>query len=445
MAADYSEQIVSELADHDYKFLKTLGCGQYGVVVLAIRMRDQAQLAIKITKSLDAFHAEIAIFNALSNHPSIVNYYGSWTTRNMSGVVMDYIEGRSLLDILMEAPLSEVQACSFFRQLVEAMNHSHYHCHIIHRDLKAENIMIRFDMSRLIVIDWGMGMKWNPGVTTFQNCGSPDYAAPELYRNKGYEGPEIDCWAMGVILYALVTSNFPFPGNTPYEIAYRVCKGVYPPHPGSPELVDLVSKLLCVDPIRRITLTEVLLHPWFAGSPNMLCESAGHSLGGSSLHRSDFCQDLYQSDEIKQKHATEIKRNLSAEVKVRRNSKRATKSPKRSSKSRSRQRKEKERRSSLVELPLSALRQSAPKKSTSQRKPDERRGSSIEFPASLLRQSVPKKSRRSSKKEPLSPSPLQASCSSDNEEAPSTPHKLLATFIKRRKQKSIGSRLIKKE
>lgn len=415
MAVDYSKMIISELADHGYQFLKTLGSGQYGVVVLAIRIRDRAKLAIKITKSLDVLQAEIAIFNALTNHPSIATYYGAWTTRHMSGVVMDYIEGRSLLDILMGSPLSEVQACTLFRQLVGAMNHSHYHCHIIHRDLKAENIMIKDNMSRLIIIDWGMGMKWNPGVITFQNCGSPDYAAPELYRNKGYEGPEIDCWAMGVILYAMVTSNFPFPGNTPYEIAYRICKGVYPPPPGSSELVDLISKLLCVDPVRRISLPEVLLHPWFSGSPNMLCESAGHSLGESSLRRSNFCKDLYQSDPV-QLHKSD-------EGKPQRNSKQkaTTKSPHRHSKLNSHH-KRKHRRSSSIELSTSTVHD-------------------------LTEKSSSKKPRRSPKKDVLcSPYPVQPSCSSDTEGASSSPKRLSTFLIMRRKHKStIGSTLLKKE
>ena len=406
MAANSSENIVSELVDHGYQFLKTLGSGQSGVVVLVTRMRDHANLAIKITKSVDALQREIAIFNALTDHPSIVAYHGAWTTRHISGVVMEYIEGRSLLEILMESPLAEVQACALFRQLIGAMHHSHYHCHITHRDLKAENIMVKANMSSLIVIDWGMGIKWNPGETIFQNCGSPDYAAPELYRGKGYEGPEIDCWALGVILYAMVTSDFPFPGNSPIEIAYRVCRGIYRPFPGSPELVDLVSKLLCVDPTRRISLPEVLLHPWLADSPNLLYQSTGHSLGGSSLHRSDFCQDIYQSDEINPKKNSKQKHT--------------SKSPHRHSKHR--HHKHKHRRSSSIELKAST----APALST---------------------KSSSKKSRRSPKKEVLSPpSPLQPSCSFDNETSSSPSKRLFTLRMMRRKRKSTtGSMVLKKE
>ena len=101
------------------------------------------------------------------------------------------------------------------------MTRAHEQAHISHRDLKAGNLMISSGGSTLNVIDW------STDITYSQNCGSPDYAAPEIYKKKSYVGPEVDIWAMGVILSAMVTSNFPFPGDTPFEIAYRDCKGIY--------------------------------------------------------------------------------------------------------------------------------------------------------------------------------------------------------------------------
>ncbi|MDP2435342.1 MAG: serine/threonine-protein kinase, partial [archaeon] len=103
--------------------------------------------------------------------------------------------------------------------------------------------------------------------------GSPDYAAPELYLGKPYRGTEVDVWAMGVVLFAMITGEFPFPGADSSQIAFAVCRRDYNvPFGVSPALLDLLARMLTKDPASRITVREIQQHPWVSlmrtvGSP----------------------------------------------------------------------------------------------------------------------------------------------------------------------------------
>ena len=195
------------LLSEGYQYVRTLGQGQYGLVLLATR--NERKLALKVTRNIKSFQSEVLILTGLGEHPNIVQYHKSWSTKTLHVINLGYISGRSLLEILKENPLSEVRAHFYFCQLISAMTHAHEVTGIAHRDLKAENLMISSGGSTLYVIDWGMSTKWSPGVTYSRTCGSPDYASPEIYKKKPCLEPEVDIWAMGVILYAMVTSNFP--------------------------------------------------------------------------------------------------------------------------------------------------------------------------------------------------------------------------------------------
>ena len=246
--------------------IRELGRGQYGIVLLVHRQWDNRKFALKLTRSLHILHFEIDILSRLGSHPAIVTYDSSWSTRDTHGIMLNFVEGPSLLDVLSVQHFSEPVAQRHFRRLAEGIQYAHNVCGIAHRDLKAENIMVTPEGS-LTIIDWGMGMRWSPTVRSRTTCGSPEYAAPELYQNLGYHGPELDVWAMGVILYAMVSGNFPFGGHTPAEIACRVCKGVFemPPHV-SQECAGLIRQMLARNASERIVIDQVMAHPWVAGA-----------------------------------------------------------------------------------------------------------------------------------------------------------------------------------
>jgi len=95
------------------------------------------------------------------------------------------------------------------------------------------------------------------------SCGTIYFASPEIITDSEYTGPEIDIWSLGVILYAIVTGRYPFAGNSLKEIGKRILDGQYliPAHL-SPELVNLLSKLIAVNPLNRATIAEIKTHVW---------------------------------------------------------------------------------------------------------------------------------------------------------------------------------------
>ena len=267
-------QHIHHLERRSYRFLKELGHGEYGSVVHAEKQTCSlpTQVALKLIENFESFQSELRVFNLLGSHPNIVAHRGSFSDQNTHVIELEYLSGQTLLDFLItNGRLEEQRARHYFAQLVSGMLHSHIVAGVAHRDIKAENLMVCGD--QLLILDWGMGLQIAPNEYLFESCGSPDYAAPELYFRKPYRGSEVDVWAMGVVLYSMVTGNFPFPGADPSQIAGSICRRDYlVPSGVSPTLLDLLARMLTKDPRSRITVGEIQQHPWISqqwtvGSP----------------------------------------------------------------------------------------------------------------------------------------------------------------------------------
>lgn len=157
--------------------------------------------------------------------------------------------------------LKEKQARKFFREVVAAIDYCHS-LRVIHRDIKAENLLLDRHMC-VKLIDFGLSNQWTPGGFLKTFCGSPTYTAPELIKRQQYEGPEIDIWALGVLLYVLVCGSLPFDGNSFQELFTKIIRGEYVvPDFVSSECRDLIGRMLVVDPKQRASLDQIREHAW---------------------------------------------------------------------------------------------------------------------------------------------------------------------------------------
>ncbi|XP_059481478.1 serine/threonine-protein kinase MARK2-like isoform X5 [Neocloeon triangulifer] len=243
-----------------YKLLKTIGKGNFAKVKLAKHVPTGKEVAIKIIdktqlnpSSLQKLFREVRIMKML-DHPNIVKLFQVIETEKTLYLVMEYASGGEVFDYLvLHGRMKEKEARAKFRQIVSAVQYCHQK-KIIHRDLKAENLLLDSEMN-IKIADFGFSNEFTPGSKLDTFCGSPPYAAPELFQGKKYDGPEVDVWSLGVILYTLVSGSLPFDGSTLRELRERVLRGKYRiPFYMSTDCENLLKKFLVLNPAKRASL-----------------------------------------------------------------------------------------------------------------------------------------------------------------------------------------------
>uniref|UniRef100_A0A3B5PWU2 non-specific serine/threonine protein kinase n=1 Tax=Xiphophorus maculatus TaxID=8083 RepID=A0A3B5PWU2_XIPMA len=177
-------------------------------------------------------------------------------------LVMEYASGGEVFDYLVaHGRMKEKEARAKFRQIVSAVQYCHQR-RIVHRDLKAENLLLDADMN-IKIADFGFSNEFTVGSKLDTFCGSPPYAAPELFQGKKYDGPEVDVWSLGVILYTLVSGSLPFDGQNLKELRERVLRGKYRiPFYMSTDCENLLKKLLVLNPVKRGSLEQIMKDHW---------------------------------------------------------------------------------------------------------------------------------------------------------------------------------------
>lgn len=251
-----------------YKLLKTIGKGNFAKVKLAKHVPTGKEVAIKIIDktqlnpgSLQKLFREVRIMKML-DHPNIVKLFQVIETDKTLYLVMEYASGGEVFDYLvLHGRMKEKEARAKFRQIVSAVQYCHQK-KIIHRDLKAENLLLDSEMN-IKIADFGFSNEFTPGNKLDTFCGSPPYAAPELFQGKKYDGPEVDVWSLGVILYTLVSGSLPFDGSTLRELRERVLRGKYRiPFYMSTDCENLLKKFLVLNPAKRASLETIMKDKW---------------------------------------------------------------------------------------------------------------------------------------------------------------------------------------
>ncbi|XP_017282922.1 MAP/microtubule affinity-regulating kinase 3 isoform X3 [Kryptolebias marmoratus] len=255
----------------NYRLLKTIGKGNFAKVKLARHVPTGREVAIKIIDktqlnptSLQKLFREVRIMKIL-NHPNIVKLFEVIETEKTLYLVMEYASGGEVFDYLVaHGRMKEKEARAKFRQIVSAVQYCHQK-HIVHRDLKAENLLLDADMN-IKIADFGFSNEFTVGGKLDTFCGSPPYAAPELFQGKKYDGPEVDVWSLGVILYTLVSGSLPFDGQNLKELRERVLRGKYRiPFYMSTDCENLLKRFLVLNPGKRGTLEQIMRDRWING------------------------------------------------------------------------------------------------------------------------------------------------------------------------------------
>nr|XP_034326919.1 MAP/microtubule affinity-regulating kinase 3 isoform X7 [Crassostrea gigas] len=251
-----------------YRLIKTIGKGNFAKVKLAKHVPTGREVAIKIIdktqlnpSSLNKLFREVRIMKNL-DHPNIVKLFEVIETEKTLYLVMEYASGGEVFDYLVaHGRMKEKEARAKFRQIVSAVQYCHQK-HIVHRDLKAENLLLDADMN-IKIADFGFSNEFVPGNKLDTFCGSPPYAAPELFQGKKYDGPEVDVWSLGVILYTLVSGSLPFDGQNLKELRERVLRGKYRiPFYMSTDCENLLKKFLVLNPTKRVCLENIMRDRW---------------------------------------------------------------------------------------------------------------------------------------------------------------------------------------
>ena len=269
-----------------YDIKQTLGFGGFGKVVLGVHCKTGEKVAIKSTKAdaIDSVDDIVTTFTEnetlkSQSHEGIVKIINFFMEKKslQAFFIMEYLEGGELLDyVSTKGSLSEVEAHGIFVQIISAMDYCHTQ-KIIHRDLKLENILKvshhcnrikvnHFCYKKNQIVDFGIAGQSAGRKSEITKAGSQNYMAPEVfkYSNVGASAA-LDIWAIGCILYAMLCGNLPFNGKNDNALKKSICEDsvTYPEHIKLSSLVkDLIGKMLCKNPEKRILMFEIKEHKW---------------------------------------------------------------------------------------------------------------------------------------------------------------------------------------
>ncbi|KAM9323693.1 serine/threonine-protein kinase NIM1 [Pholidichthys leucotaenia] len=252
-----------------YKVRGEIGYGTFSRVKMAFHALTRDKVALKILDKirLDAetqrlLSREISSMESLQ-HPNVIRLYEVVETPRQLYLVLEYAGGGDLHGrICSEGKLPDNTCKIIFAQILSAIKYMH-NINIIHRDLKAENVLFTIN-GCVKVADFGFSTRVSNRNNTLDTfCGSPPYAAPELFRDESYLGPPVDVWAMGVLLFFMVTGTMPFRAETMGKLRRCIIDGTYiiPPWVPGP-CQRLLKGILKLVPAERYAVDQMLGCDW---------------------------------------------------------------------------------------------------------------------------------------------------------------------------------------
>lgn len=251
------------------KLNTVIGRGSHGTVYQGL-WHDKKVAIKQVKKSRDTvtIHHEISFIQKV-HHPNIVEFHDVIIGPEHIYIVMDLIDGKNALQTLETTPkIHEAKLKTWTKYLAQALQTLHEHGYV-YNDMKPSNIMLRTCDETPVLVDFGSTIKIPKKQILQKPLGTPIYFAPEkLTWNYGTPS---DVWSLGITLYKLASGNYPFlhgKVETLMELEYAILYHPLVFHDEvwldrSPQLMDLITSMLCRDPEQRISSSDILKHAWF--------------------------------------------------------------------------------------------------------------------------------------------------------------------------------------
>ncbi|XP_039128612.1 CBL-interacting protein kinase 1 [Dioscorea cayenensis subsp. rotundata] len=256
-----------------YEIGRTLGEGNFGKVKYARHVDTGHPFAVKILdrrrilslKIDDQIKREIGTLKLL-RHPNVVRLHEVLASKTKIYMVLEYVNEGELFDkIALKGRLREKEARKLFQQLIDAVSYCH-HKGVFHRDLKPENVLVDAK-GNIKISDFGLSALpqhlGNDGLL-HTTCGSPNYIAPEVLANRGYDGAISDIWSCGVILFVMLAGHLPFEDRNLAVLYQKIYRGeTHIPKWLSPGAQNMIKKILNPNPALRINVAGIKADKWF--------------------------------------------------------------------------------------------------------------------------------------------------------------------------------------
>ncbi|KAM9090115.1 death-associated protein kinase 2 isoform 1-T2 [Megaptera novaeangliae] len=279
MRSPNMETFKQQKVEDFYDIGEELGSGQFAIVKKCREKSTGLEYAAKFIKKRqrqasrrgvcrEEIEREVSILRQVL-HPNVITLHDVFENRTDVVLILELVSGGELFDFLAQKEsLSEEEATSFIKQILEGVNYLHAK-KIAHFDLKPENIMLldkNIPIPHIKLIDFGLAHEMEDGVEFKNIFGTPEFVAPEIVN---YEplGLEADMWSIGVITYILLSGASPFLGDTKQDtlanitaVSYNFDEEFFSQ---TSELAkDFIRKLLVKETRKRLTIQEALRHPW---------------------------------------------------------------------------------------------------------------------------------------------------------------------------------------
>ncbi|KAF7487728.1 Serine/threonine-protein kinase PAK mbt [Sarcoptes scabiei] len=255
-----------------------IGEGSTGIVCIAFDKNQRIQVAVKKMNLKKQQRREL-LFNEVvimrdHHHPNIVEMYNSYLVNDELWVVMEFLQGGALTDIVTCARMDEQQIATVCKQCLKALAYLHSQG-VIHRDIKSDSILLASD-GRVKLSDFGFCAQVSNELPKRKSLvGTPYWMAPEVISRLPY-GPEADIWSLGIMVIEMIDGEPPFFNEPPLQAMRRIRDMPLPKlknfHKLSPNLVNFLERMLVRDPNKRASAMELLQHPFLrlAGLPKLL-------------------------------------------------------------------------------------------------------------------------------------------------------------------------------